>query len=169
MTFRDWFKKSEFKNMPIFLITEIDCSYQNLTSLNGVEKLKYLKFLNLDSNNISSLEPIKKLEYLNWLFFNDNNVESLDPIKNLQNLSSLFFCNNKVSTLEPIKDLNNIKEVGCINNNIKDLSFIPKNLNGLHYEQNPVYEIFENKSLESIYEIIKEYTTKALKKINTQY
>lgn len=61
----------------------VDCSYNNITSLEGLEKHTGLTILSLNRNNITDLTPLANVEKANTWNFIQNNVSDLRPIHNV--------------------------------------------------------------------------------------
>jgi Leucine-rich repeat (LRR) protein len=59
-----------------------------------------LKRLDLDNNELTNLEGIDKLTNLKRLYLDDNKLTSLKGIENLTNLESLYLDNNNLSGSE---------------------------------------------------------------------
>ena len=88
---------SKQQNKPYEQITRLNCSYQNLTNLDGIENLINLKSLYCNGNyliNLNGIENLINLEYLSCSF---NRLTSLNGIENLVNLKDLYCLNNNFS------------------------------------------------------------------------
>jgi hypothetical protein len=87
-TFSSWFK-DEYSNdstrdFVFTTLTRINCSYAELTSLKGIEKLINLKKLFCYNNRLSDIDEIKslfKLEEL-WCYNNSFSEEYKDWLRN---------------------------------------------------------------------------------------
>jgi len=51
-------------------LTKLNCSFNKLTSLKGIENLTKLEYLDCSFNNLTSLKGIEKLTNLTYLNFN---------------------------------------------------------------------------------------------------
>ena len=78
--------------------THLYCSYNNLTSLKGIEKLTKLTYLDCSHNNLISLKGIENLTYLIDLHYGNNKLE--------------YFNDKDTLTIEEIK--NKVKKVNRI-------------------------------------------------------
>jgi Leucine-rich repeat (LRR) protein len=116
----------------------LNCNNNNLTSLEGIENLINLKYLNCNNNNLTSLEGIENLINLKYLNCNNNNLTSLEGIENLTNLNTLYCIYNQLISLEGIENLVNLEILHCNHNQITSLKGIEnltkfiKNNNELH-------------------------------------
>jgi Leucine-rich repeat (LRR) protein len=110
-TFLTWLKR-KYKNS-WKKIKEIDCSNNNLTSLEGIENLRNLRILDCSNNNLTSIEGIENLRNLTHLYCYHNNLTSLKGIENLRNLRILHCYNNNFSN-----DYKNYLKKHCKENKI---------------------------------------------------
>ena len=101
-------------------IKALNCSYNNLTSLKGIENLRNLKVFGCFYNDLTSLEGIENLRNLEVLYCSSNKLTSLKGIENLRNLKVLWCYNNNLTSLEGIENLTNLKGLYCHNNNFSE-------------------------------------------------
>ena len=94
---------------PYDQITELDCSYKQLTSLEGIENLVNLKILNCSCNQLTSLKGIENLVNLKILDCYYNQLTSLKGIENLVDPRYLDCANVGI-------ELVNLRELDCRNN-----------------------------------------------------
>jgi Leucine-rich repeat (LRR) protein len=99
----------------------LDCSYNNLTSLQSIKHLTQLQVLWCYNNKLTSLEGIENLTQLQELYCNNNNLTSLKGIENLTQLQILTFCYNQLTSLNGIKNLEQLQELYCYNNKLTSL------------------------------------------------
>jgi len=105
---------------PYDRIILLDCSYRDLTSLEGIENLISLKRLYCYNNQLTSLKNIENLTNLKLLNCSYNELTSLESIKNLTNLKHLYCDNNQLTNLDGIEDLINLKTLYCQNNQFSE-------------------------------------------------
>jgi len=113
MTFKEWFNNNH-KNADPLTISNIDCSYNMLTSLQGLEDLVNLRRLYCSNNQITSLQGIEGLVKLEALYYYSNDMTSLQGIESLLNLKVLLCSNNKLNDLNaymPVLYLPNLKDL----------------------------------------------------------
>jgi Leucine-rich repeat (LRR) protein len=104
------------QNKPYDQIIELDCSYNQLTSLEGIENLVNLEGLYCSDNQLTSLEGIENLINLKELICSNNQLTSLEGIENLIHLKGLYCSDNQLNSLEGIENLINLKKLWCSNN-----------------------------------------------------
>ncbi|EUJ31887.1 LapB repeat-containing protein [Listeria cornellensis] len=80
---------------------------RGITSLVGMEHLKYITSLNLINNNISDVTPLSGLTQLGILRLIGNHINDISPLANLTNLSSFrfdsqTFTSPAVNTTDPL-------------------------------------------------------------------
>jgi hypothetical protein len=113
-------------------IEYLDCSNNQLTSLEGIENLVNLRLLYCSNNQLTILENIENLVNLERLYCRNNQLNSLDGIENLVNLEILSCSNNQLNSLKNIENLVNLRELSCSNNQLTSLEGI-ENLVNLEY------------------------------------
>jgi Leucine-rich repeat (LRR) protein len=92
-------------------ITILNCSYNQLSSLVGIENLTNLTILYCSYNQLNSLVGIENLTNLRELYCTDNRLSSLVGIENLTNLRELYYDNNPIDHIPPnlLRRLDGIK------------------------------------------------------------
>jgi len=86
-------------------IEHLDLSFQDIESLEGIERLENLQSLTLANNKVKDLSPLAGLEKLKILDLQNNRVEDLEPLKELDHLEVLFIRNNPVDSIEVLAGL----------------------------------------------------------------
>ena len=123
----------------------LQCSHNNLTSLEGIQNLINLKKLYCFCNQLTSLDGIQNLINLTTLNFCVNNLTSLDSIQNLTNLTEIYFSHNKLISLpSAIQNLTNLTTLSCSSNQLTSLPLELLNLRRLtrfYHEDNPIENI----------------------------
>jgi Leucine-rich repeat (LRR) protein len=119
-------------------LTELYCSDNQLTNLESIKNLTNLTFLNCSDNQLTNLESIKNLTNLTFLNCSDNQLTNLENIKNLTNLTILYCGNNQLSSLVGIENLTNLTILYCGNNQLSSLVGIENltNLMDLYCDNN---------------------------------
>jgi Leucine-rich repeat (LRR) protein len=108
------------QGIPYEQITELNCTFQRLNSLDGIENFINLKRLYCYDNNLTSLEGIENLINLRTLSCCYNNLTCLEGIENLINLKYLDCSDNNLTNLNGIEKLINLKYLDCPNNNFSE-------------------------------------------------
>jgi Leucine-rich repeat (LRR) protein len=75
-TFLTWLKRKYPDKNSWDKIKQVNCSNNNLTSLEGIENLRNLEVLNCSNNNLTSLEGIENLSNLKHLYCFNNNFSN---------------------------------------------------------------------------------------------
>ncbi len=102
-------------------ITNINASYKNISSLQGIEYFTDLTHLRCTSNNLTLLDVMKntKLTYLDCSY---NQLTSLDVSKNT-NLTKLLCYRNQLSSLD-VSNNTNLTELECYRNQLTSLNVL---------------------------------------------
>jgi Leucine-rich repeat (LRR) protein len=101
-----WWLKQNYPNQDTWKnISIINCYHNQLTDLNGIEKLTNLKKLYCYSNFLTNLNEIKNLTYLTHLNCFNNKLINLNGIENLFFLQKLTCYKNQLENLNEIKKL----------------------------------------------------------------
>lgn len=103
-------------------LTELELTYQNHLSLDGIASCSRLSSLSLLHNDLNSIEPLQGLISLERLSLGWNRIRDLSPISGLTNLTSLSFWENQVSSLEPLSGLTELRYLDLSGNAVSDLS-----------------------------------------------
>ena len=110
-------------------LTRLDCGYQNVTALNGLENFSRLSVLELSNPNFSDLSPLEHLLDLErlQLQWGDRLIADLSPLQGLMQLSELSVAGHRLSDLTPIAD-KPLTRLRIQNTRVNDLSVLPENL-----------------------------------------
>ncbi len=94
----------------------LNCSHENITSLEGIENLTLLEELFCYNNQITNLIGIENLTFLKVLSCDNNQITSLIGIENLTYLKELYCGNNQLTSLKGIENLTYLEYLHCSNN-----------------------------------------------------
>ncbi len=84
--------------------------YDDITSLNGLQKLKKLKFLWIQNYNpITDLKPISGLTNLEVLYLSDSKITDISALKKLKKLKVLYIQNNNIEDYSVILGLDKLE------------------------------------------------------------
>lgn len=113
---------SSFKNLSKVNYLSITGSY-SLQSVDGVEEMTKLTFLDLSDNGIVDIDELNSLVNLEILILDNNQISYFPNINQLENLTTLSVQNNGIEELgDDLSGLSNLISFNAAFNNIKDLS-----------------------------------------------
>ncbi len=124
----DWYTSDGtgkyFTPTQISKITSINCSYENISTLEGIKFFTALQTLDCYRNQLTSLDVTKNTELVE-LWCHNNELTSLDVTKNTE-LVRLYCNNNELTSLDVTK---NTELVGlhCDNNQLTSLDLAANN------------------------------------------
>jgi hypothetical protein len=98
-------------------LTDITITNGDITNCNFVNSLSNpdnIKRLGMENNNISSLEGIEKLTNLKFLYIENNEISDLSPLLPLDDLAVVTLSDNPISDLTPLNDMQNVDEYGNV-------------------------------------------------------
>src|SRR3989344_2117458 len=146
-------------------ITKLNCQFNKLETLEGLEKCVNFKLTKLNIFNISSLglrslkevnipkditelycsnnklETLKGLEKcvnLTLLKCNNNKLETLKRLDKCVKLTELYCSRNELETLEGIEKCNKLTKLDCSNNKLRKLKYCPESIEFIVYDNNPI-------------------------------
>jgi len=96
------------------LLERVRCTYfdfqghENLKDINGLEKVKSLRVLDLDGTGVSDVGPLAVLTNLQWLDLTGTGVSDVGPLAALKNLEWLDLSGTEVSDVGPLAALTNL-------------------------------------------------------------
>ena len=114
---------AEIKDMNL---TNLWCSFNKITSLDGLQKSTNLTSLRCNENKIRSLSEISACVKLQKLCCTSCNLTSISPIRGFKFLTILSCTDNNIGTIECIRDCPNLTELwcrGCKLENLDGMSF----------------------------------------------
>lgn len=109
-------------------LTNLNISYNQITSLDAISELTYLEHLDASNNEISSVAAVEYPALIS-LNLSNNWLSDLSGIETFSSLTSLDVSGNLISDLTPITKLSELIELRLANNspnNIKSLSSLKK-------------------------------------------
>ena len=81
-------------NATIETITVLSCSGWEIESIEGIETLRALQFLDISNNRINSLAPLSKLPRLSSISATDNRIRDIEPLIAMNTLTSALLTGN---------------------------------------------------------------------------
>lgn len=103
-----------------------------IIDINGLVKLKHLRFLYLENNNIEKIESLSHFEVLKTLNLSNNCIENADCLIGLQKLEILDLSNNYLQDISFINNLQSLERLDVSLNKLKDVFIKSINLKSLN-------------------------------------
>ncbi len=125
-------------------------------SLDNIRKIIAVEDLDLSKNNyIQSLDPLDRLHKLKFLNLSRTNISNLTPLRNLTELETLDLSNTKISDLSPLKYSNKMINLDISNTLVSDIGVLEnmKLLQNFYARNIPVQDFSPLASLDSLKEI----------------
>jgi len=121
-------------------LKKLTLSKCSLVTLNGLEKLAGLEYLDLSGNTIVDITPITSLTNLTELYLNENSLSSLNGISALNKLTVLDASNNVITSLSDLSNNYNLTELIVSHNKLTSLDGVTTlyNLLTLDFSYNSV-------------------------------
>lgn len=112
---------AELRNMNL---TDLWCSFNKITSLDGLQKSTNLTSLRCNSNRITSLSEISDCSLLHTLSCSDCALTSISPIRGFKFLAVLNCSDNNLRTIESIRDCPNLINLYCGHCELKSIDSV---------------------------------------------
>jgi Leucine-rich repeat (LRR) protein len=103
-------------------LQELNLSYNKLSLIKNLDKLKFLSKLELHKNKITSADWLEKLTRLTNLNLWYNQISDISALKTLKNLNTLELQQNQISDISPLSALVNLETLKLEFNKIADES-----------------------------------------------
>ena len=98
-------------------VTKLDLSFQQLTSVKGLEKLTQLDHLGLGSNKLTEVpEGLEKLTQLTYLTLSNNELTNVTGLEKLTQLEGLNLNVNRLTDVKGLEKLTNLSKLHLQNN-----------------------------------------------------
>lgn len=98
----------------------------NITDIQGLEKIWRLRKLDLSHNQIVSMKGIENLPNLRILKLSDNKIQKIEKIKNFQKLKKLTLDNNQLKEFYTLDLPNTLKHINIAKNPIEKFTIYTK-------------------------------------------
>ncbi|MDG1752161.1 MAG: Calx-beta domain-containing protein [Thalassotalea sp.] len=108
-------------------IRSLYCSYQSISTLEGIESFSGLIYMYLDGNNLTDISPLASLSKLSTISLSDSNISDLSPLSSITYLNNLTLTGNQISSLNGLENLNFLTYLNISDNKITDISAISSN------------------------------------------
>lgn len=122
-------------------LTELNLSFNKITKIDNLDKLTFIKKIDLWNNEITEIDNLETLRTLNDLHLWYNKIASTKWLESLKGLTSLKLQHNEISDLTYLKWLANLTELKLEFNklkeeNLKDIAWL-KRLKVITVWENP--------------------------------
>jgi len=105
-------------------LTSLEARGCGIKSLEGIENLTNLRYLNLRDNRIQDISPLSSLEQLKKLHLRNNHIEDITPLSDLVNLRQLSLRNNRIQNIEAIGNILLLEDLSIHSNSVIDISVL---------------------------------------------
>jgi len=112
----------ELKLERFYNLQELDCSFNKLSSLDGLSNCTSLQKLDCGDNKITNLSGLSNCTSLQKLDCRYNKLKNLDGLSNCTSLQDLDCICNKLSSLDGLSNCISLQELGCGYNKITNLN-----------------------------------------------
>ncbi|MFX1390765.1 MAG: leucine-rich repeat domain-containing protein [Promethearchaeota archaeon] len=132
------------KNLENFTYLEkLNLNYNQITQIQGLDKLVNLKALYLQGNRIKKIENLLNLKSLEFVYLNNNKILEIEGVDGLYKLKSLILFDNFLSEIKNLKGLPKLEVLNLRNNQIKEIKGLEKlsSLRRLDISNNNIEEI----------------------------
>ncbi|WP_461568075.1 leucine-rich repeat domain-containing protein [Thermincola ferriacetica] len=126
-------EEGEILRNDVLELTELTATCADIESLEGIEFLENLTYLNLSYNNISDITPLQSLSKLENLKLKFNPIESIQPLSGLTSLQRLDLAYTGVSDISPLLSLLSLEALDLKGNGISDIRSLVNVLKFLWY------------------------------------
>lgn len=99
-------------------LSSLDLSYNQITIIQGLDKLTGLNRLYLQCNQIAIIQGMDKLAALNVLYLHVNQITTIQGLNKLTALNTLFLSSNQITTIKGLEDLTALTTLELSSNQI---------------------------------------------------
>jgi len=103
-------------------LTRLDVANKGIASLSGIEHIRDLEYLDLNSNYLRDVRPLAALKSLTDLKLSSNYVTDISALSGLGNLQTLDLSKNQITDVSPLRGLSRLSALDLSNNHVSDLS-----------------------------------------------
>jgi len=124
-------------------LTELSLFCNQISEIKGLEELTALKGLVLSSNKISEIKGLEKLSALKTLVLSSNQISEIKGLEKLTALTTLSLDSNQISELKGLEKLTALTELYLSSNQINEIKGLEEltALTGLYLNSNQISEI----------------------------
>ncbi|MDH7902693.1 leucine-rich repeat protein [Porphyromonas gingivalis] len=102
-------------------LTRLNLRRNQISKLEGLERLASLTTLNLSGNQISKLDGLERLTSLTELYLSDNQISKLESLDRLTPLTELYLSGNQINKLESLDRLASLTMLNLSGNQISKI------------------------------------------------
>ncbi|MCD4663725.1 MAG: hypothetical protein K8R68_00545, partial [Bacteroidales bacterium] len=130
-------------------LINLNLSYNEITNITSLQKLKKINNLHLQKNRIKDISPIHDLIEIKELVLNDNEIIDISVLKNIKKIKKLYLANNHIKEISALSELSQLENIGFYNNEINDISALSKlkNIKWIFIGKNNIVDISPIKEL----------------------
>ncbi len=123
-------------------LKELDLSYNPLTKIQGLEKLKSLTILELIFTQITKIEGLDQLTQLKKLYLSKNQLTKIEGLEKLKQLRVIYLTSNKIETTLGLEHLNHLESLDISSNQLTKIEGIDHlGLDNLNLSHNQLKKI----------------------------
>jgi Leucine-rich repeat (LRR) protein len=101
-------------------LRKLDVHYTTVVNLSILTTLKSLTYLDVSENiSLYSLDGVNYMHELQYLDCSKTNIDDLSPLSKLKMITKLDCSDTKVASLRPIQLVKSLQDIDCSNTNIK--------------------------------------------------
>ena len=130
----------------------LEASFNQITNLYPISNLDKLESINLRHNIISEIEPLTRLTQLYYLNLEGNQIQNISLLSEMKSLLVLDLSSNKVSDISSLRNLTRLNTLTLNNSHIEDVEPLAnlRNMRSLELNNNrisdisPLHKIYNN-------------------------
>jgi len=92
-----------------------------ITSIEGIQYLTNLQWLDLIDHEIVCIQPLSYLENLEWLDLSNNRIENIEALRYMTEWSWLILNYNKITDIRPLSNITRLHQLELRHNQISDI------------------------------------------------
>ena len=130
-------------------LKELWLGKNKIEKIEGIDKLKNLVRLDVQSNRLTSVESLPSLPNVEELYLSHNAIKSMDGVQRLPKLQTCDMSSNRISSFEQVDKLVYLEEFWMNNNPIESFDEVEriakanlKHLKTIYLQHSPIAEEF---------------------------
>ncbi len=138
-------------------IRELNLRGLEISSIEGLEVLEGLEYLDLGDNKIEDIQPLFYLSHLKALNLDHNAISDIRAIQNLSELRILGIDHNRVANLIPLLSMSSLQKVGISDNSLL-IDFVGEQSDPLGKSNAEVIRVLEQKGVFLLADFLAPFT-----------